>query len=363
MDAISISNFFYPATRPLVVFNRLIIETMDSLPTYDNLPWDMILSALQGELSPDEERQFRQWLAVSADNQQQYDRLRRIWEDGLADYAVYQEADEVKALAALHERIGHRIGPSIGRGVPVMGRWTVAAAVILLAAGAGWWYLSGKGASVGYETAYNEQKSVSLPDGTTMDLTSQTHVEVVPGYNKTNRTVILGGGEAHFDVSHQERLPFIVDMDVAMITDLGTAFTIQRTKDSIKVTVSAGRIAFHQKKNGESREVSAGNSLVFYILENRFGVVQAMDTSDSGAGALQFHNSTLSDVIAVLQKANGTKISLSDTALGQKRLTVDLNGVAFGNAIKIICASLNLEYAEKNGGYILKNSKSPAHAY
>ena len=338
---------------------------MDSLPSYDNLPWDMILSALQGTLSPDEELQFRQWLAISADNQQQYDQLQRIWEDRLADYMVYQEADGIKALAALRQRISNRSVSAtyITKGTLVMRRWAAAAAVLLLAAGAGWWYLSGKSASVGYETAYNEQKSVSLPDGTTMDLTPQTHIEVVPGYNKTTRTIILGGGEAHFDVSHQERLPFIVDMDVATVKDIGTAFTIQRTKDSIKVTVSAGRVAFNQKKDGQSREVSAGNSLVFYIRENRFGVIQTTDTSSSDARVLQFNNSPLSDVIAVLQKVNGKKISLSDTALGQKRLTVDLNGVAFINAIKIICVSLNLEYVEKNGEFMLKNSESRTHPY
>jgi transmembrane sensor len=338
---------------------------MDSLPTYDNLPWDMIVSALQGTLSPGEELEFRKWLAISADNQLQYDQLQRIWKDRLANYMVYREADEVKALEALHARINNKrvIVTYFAKGTPTMRRWMAAAAVLLLAIGSSWWYLSRQRGSVGYETASNERKSISLPDGSTVELNPQTHIQVVPGYNKAGRTVILVSGEAHFDVSHQERIPFVVDMDVASVKDIGTNFTVQRTKDSIHVTVSGGRVAFVQKKTGEVRELSAGNSLTFYIRENRFGNMEAANAVSSETQSLVFSNSPLSEVIAVLQKVSGKKISLSDTALGQKRLTVDLNGIAFDNALKIICASLNLEYAEKNSGYILKKSDRLPHNY
>jgi transmembrane sensor len=337
---------------------------MDSLPTYDNLPWDMIVSALQGTLSPGEELEFLKWLAISVDNQLRYDQLQRIWKDRLADYMVYHEADEVKALEALHARINNKrvIITYIAKGTP-MRRWMAAAAVLLLAIGASWWYLSGHRGSVGYQTASNERKSISLPDGSTVELNPQTRIRVVPGYNKAVRTVILDSGEAHFDVTHQERLPFVVDMDVASVKDIGTNFTVQRTKDSIRVAVSGGRVAFVQKKTGEARELSAGNSLAFYISENRFGNMEVANGVGSETQSLKFSNSPLSEVIAVLQKVSGKKIALSDPSLGQKRLTVDLNGIAFDNALKIICASLNLEYAEKNSEYILKKSDRLLHHY
>jgi len=257
---------------------------MDSLPTYDNLPWDMIVSALQGTLPPGEEPEFRKWLAISADNQLQYDQLQLIWKDRLADYMVYREADEIKALEALHARINGRDVsiPYLAKRVPLMGRWMAAAAVLLLAVSASWWYISRESGSIGYETASNEKKSISLSDGSTVELNPQTRIQLVPGYNKAVRTVILISGEAHFDVSHQERVPFMVDMDVASVKDIGTNFTVQRTKDSISVRVLGGRVAFIQKKKtGEARELSAGNSLVFYIRENRFGNMEVANAVSS----------------------------------------------------------------------------------
>jgi transmembrane sensor len=322
---------------------------MDSQPTYDNLPWDMIVSALQGTLSPGEEVEFLKWLALSEENQRHYEQLQRIWKDTLADYKVYRAADEVKALEALHARIDNKgvIPIFLAKGTPMTRRRMAAAAVLILSIGASWWYLSGKKGGVGYETDSNEQKSISLMDGSTVDLNPQTRIQLVPGYNKAARTIVLISGEAHFDVSHQVQLPFTVDMDVASVKDIGTDFTIKRTNDSIRVTVSAGRVAFIQKRTGEVRELSAGNSLAFYTRQDRFGNMQS----------LNFSNSPLSEVIAALQKASEKTISLTDTALGQKRLTVDLNGIAFDDALKIICASLNLEYSEKNGQYILRKKR------
>lgn len=340
---------------------------MDSLPTYDNLPWDMIVSALRGELSPDEELRFRQWLAVSGDNRQKYDQLQRVWKEVLADYLVYRDVDARKALEAFHRRIGdsHPAATQVEKGVPRMSigrsqRW-MAAAVLLLAVGTGWWYFARRPISILYETAFNEQKSISLPDGSTVVLNPQTRIRVAPGFNEAGRTVILAGGEAQFEVSHQERLPFVVDMDVASVKDLGTHFTVQRTKDSIRVTVSAGRIAFAQKETGESREVSAGSSLVFYVRENRFGNIRPEAAGIDSAHPLRFNNSSLSEVVAVLQQMSGKKISLGDPALGQKRLTIRLQGESLEDALKIICTSLELEYMEKNGEYIIKNRAATPH--
>jgi transmembrane sensor len=147
----------------------------------------------------------------------------------------------------------------------------------------------------------------------------------------------------------------MVDMDAVSVKDLGTSFTVQKTKDSIKVTVSGGKVAFINKATGEAREISAGSSLVFYILDHRFGDLKATRPAKRSAGSLRFDNAPLSDVIAALQKASGKRIILNDAENAEKKLTVHLDNESFDDCLKIICASLNLEYSEKDGAYILKN--------
>ncbi len=340
---------------------------MDSQPTYDNLPWDMIVSALQGILSPDEDLQFRQWLASSRDNQEKFEQLQLIWKDGLADYPLYREADEVKGWTLLAERIdappqkdAKVISRPFAQSPSLIRRLAIAAALVL-AAGGGWWYLARQRNALRYETAHNEQKKISLPDGSTVVLNPQSRIELANSYSKTARTVILSEGEAYFEVSRQKQLPFVVDMDAASVKDIGTSFTVQKTPDSIKVLVSAGKVAFIDKETGESREISAGGSLCLYTAAHHFGELQSTGLTGSNDASLQFFNSPLSDVIAALQQASGKKILVNDSAIEQKRLTAHLGGESFDNAIKIICASLNLEYAEKDGIYILRNKDNTIH--
>jgi len=183
-----------------------------------------------------------------------------------------------------------------------------------------------------------------------VDLNAQTHIELDRDYNKTGRTVTLISGTARFKVSHQEQLPFTVDIGAVSVKDIGTSFTIERTKDSINVMVSEGKIAFIEKGTGQTREMSAGDSICYYIAERRLVAIKT-----------RFDNAPLSDVIVALQQLSGRKILLSDPAIAQKRLTVHLGGESFEDALKTVCASLNLEYEVISGAYVLKSREASIH--
>jgi len=340
---------------------------MDTKPSHNDLPWELLVQALQGELSPDENQRFREWLALSEENRMQYEQLQRIWKDGMGDYVFYREANEAKGWEALRESMGERdvfqggmgegksgeeermdegeervrVGDEHGR-VVMFRRWMAAAAVLLLAVGAGWWYLAGRGADMQYETAAGEQRTISLADGSRVVLNGQARIRIGKDYDKTDRTVTLASGVAFFEVAHQAQRPFTVDAGVISIKDIGTSFTVARTKDSIKVMVSEGKIAFIEKETGASREMTAGDSICFYIAERR---VRELRT--------RFDNAPLPAVIAALQRMSGKRIVLADAALAEKKLTVHLAGESFEDALKTVCASLNLEYKVVNEEYIL----------
>src|SRR5579872_1597096 len=144
---------------------------------YDDRTWDLLVSALAGELSPLEETQFRQWLDSSTDNREFYEQLLRVWNDmELEDFSIFEQTDDATAwegfLTALNARRSQdqttpaATTPVIpipdGRATKLPGKtWMSAAAAILLIAGAGWWIFAPK--SHTYETALNERRTVSLP--------------------------------------------------------------------------------------------------------------------------------------------------------------------------------------------------------
>jgi len=319
--------------------------------TYDDLPWQLIVPALQGELSPVESLQFDEWLAASPANREKYQRLVHVWQEGIADYSIYQNADESLAWEALRGRLGEVpvIRTDFRQRSSTTRRWAVAAALLLIAGGAAILY-NRKGDGVSYETATGEQKTVALPDGSTITLQQHTTIRLADDYNRNARTVVLLGGEASFDVAHQQQRPFVVDMDAASVKDIGTSFTIVKTADSIRLIVSSGKVAFTKKETGETRELGAGGSLCLYTATAHRGEIRTTDS----AGLLRFDNSPLADIVAALQKQYGKSIRLGDSTLAQKRLTVHLDGESLEDAIKTVCASLHLDYSTDETGYILK---------
>lgn len=319
---------------------------MDPLATYNEEQWELMLSALQGELSAEEQVRFEQWLEASATNRESYEQLERLWKEGLAAYPQYAAANEVVAWEDLQRRLG---GRRIGSSAPVaprtrmfaMGPWLAVAAAIILLAGAGWWFFSSKGAPGEYATSQSETKNLSLPDGTKVTLDVATRMEVAEGYATGARTVRLVQGKATFTVVHLVDRPFRVEADGVRVEDIGTKFMIEKAMDSVRVSVTEGRVSFVQLKSGLSRQLGAGETLSVY----------------TGTDSMRFTDIPLAEVLAALEKHSGKKIVLGDPSLAGKKLTINLEGESLENSLRVICSSLHLEYTFKDGAYVLVNKK------
>jgi len=90
-----------------------------------------------------------------------------------------------------------------------------------------------------YSTSVGEQRSVTLSDGSIVDLNTHTRVEV--SYRERQRNINLVQGEAYFSVSSDKSRPFVVSIDGAKVTAVGTEFNIYRKEPmDIAVTVTEG---------------------------------------------------------------------------------------------------------------------------
>ena len=323
----------------------------------NDIPWALIAAALQGELTSEDKLLFESWLIQSPENRDRYERLELVWKEGVADYPRYLAADETRAWSEMQARLdpgaaplkgaGDRVGAGAVRRIGVW-RWAaVAAALVILVGGAELWRASQLGNAVRYATVAGEVKAITLDDGTTITMEPGTRIQVAGGYNRKARTVVMLAGSAAFAVVHKEDQPFSVVMDGASIRDIGTRFMVTKTADSIAVSVTEGKVAFTNKVTGESRELTAGSSVLQLMTPGHEGEIKTNE--------LRFNNAKLSDVIAAVQERYGKKVALADSALGKKRLTIHLDGESFDDAVKVICVSLNLESQADSNGYILKD--------
>jgi len=117
-------------------------------------------------------------------------------------------------------------------------RFGAAAAVLLAMIGASAGYFMTRNV---YTTAVGEQRSILLPDGSTIDMNGRSKVRV--RLAAASRAVELMEGEALFRVAKDKTRPFVVSANSTRVRAVGTEFAVNRLRRELLVTVVDGTVA------------------------------------------------------------------------------------------------------------------------
>ena len=92
-------------------------------------------------------------------------------------------------------------------------------------------------------TAKGQRSTISLPDGTKVDLNCETTIRYPRSFQGRTRNVELSG-EAFFEVVHNDTLPFIVRANGIETEVLGTSFNIKSYpgEEAVDVSLVTGRV-------------------------------------------------------------------------------------------------------------------------
>lgn len=123
---------------------------------------------------------------------------------------------------------------------PVVRMWPLAASLLVAVIGFGayaGYYLQRYQT---YTTDIGENRSITLPDSSTVDLNARSKLRVE--FSKSQRNVELLDGQALFEVVHDASRPFIVRSGGAVVRAVGTQFDVYRGSTGTTVTVVEGRV-------------------------------------------------------------------------------------------------------------------------
>jgi transmembrane sensor len=137
-------------------------------------------------------------------------------------------------------------------------RWRLAAvaASVTVAGLFGAQMLPNRDTHYSIETAAGETRTVSLADGSEIQLNGGTKI----GLDKSDfRLVELARGEARFSVKHDNAAPFTVVAGEQRLVDIGTVFNVVRTDRQLRVGVAAGAVRFED--TAKTVNLRAGDSL------------------------------------------------------------------------------------------------------
>lgn len=174
-----------------------------------------------------------------------------------------------------------------------------------------------------YESAVGAQKRVTLADGTSVILNTNSRLEV--NFSANRRDIRLVRGEAYFDVVHDKTRPFTVYARDYVVRDIGTAFAVHLSKEGlVEVGVTKGSVEVTPARTAASGPVKslgileAGQNIV---LGQKVEHVEAMVSADMGRklawrqGDLIYTGQPLKEVLADVSRYSDIKIELADPEL------------------------------------------------
>jgi transmembrane sensor len=212
--------------------------------------------------------------------------------------------------------------------------------VLAIGVGVGTWRLS-QGAIEVYHTAPGEMRSITLADGSRIQLDAATTLSARLGW--FSRQLRMGEGEASFDVAKNAKRPFIVTVGDQRVRVVGTEFNIGDYDGTLDVTVRRGTVDVYQTGNTPVGRLTPG-----WKLEHRVGadasVIRQVDPDIDFAwigGRLICKDEPLPRIAAYLNRRYGTPLRLSPAAAA-KRFSGVLELGDQGNVLRHIASYLSL---------------------
>lgn len=291
-----------------------------------------LIGFCESEIDAHGRERFGRWLKASPENIQAYLQVSAFWEAaGRLNSAPKLQIDELVRRAAAEtnvlklEPVADRIR-SLGVSRLGDGAWgrpaAVAASLLLvtLATIAGFWWQHER--SPVYATAVGEERTLILPDSSTVVLDARSKIRV--RYTANRRAIDLFAGQALFRVAHNPARPFVVTTNDATIRDIGTQFNVRRGETATVVTVLEGQVAAFSGRGSSVEnggpsggiDVSAGEQV---IVEPRLVLrpvhINAAVATAWTQGKLVFEATPLSEVVADFNRYSLKPLAIEDPRL------------------------------------------------
>lgn len=213
-----------------------------------------------------------------------------------------------------------------------------------------------------FATGIGEQQTISLDDGSTLTLNTNSRVEVV--LTKAQRSITLTEGEAYFEVAKDPQRPFVVNGCYTNVRALGTAFSVRCNENSGTVIVSEGVVRVTEAIAGPAQADSALLEADQTIHVDRTNGLSRPQRIDSGQatlwhqGELSFDNTPLHDVIAELNRYSTTEIKVGSPELADLKVTGRFGLHDTQALLKALESSLPLKAETLAEGIVVLNKAS-----
>jgi len=208
-----------------------------------------------------------------------------------------------------------------------------------------------------YATAIGERETISLADGSQIELNTDTVTRVRANANR--RTVSLVKGEAYFEIRHDAARPFVVLAGGQRLTDIGTKFLVRRDADGgVAVSVMEGRVKLDAADHGAHAPptfLAAGDNVL--ATANGVSVTRKPPRelfAELGwrRGLLVFQHTTLGEAANEFNRYNAEKLVIAES----KTTALQINGTFRATDVEAFTSAVQEVFGlrvENRGGEIV----------
>jgi len=324
----------------------------------EDMNWTLMAKYLGRELNDNEKEQLTKWAKESDMNGRELENAEKIWQ--MSSMKESQPFDTEKNWNRIKNRI--HIQPKIQKGIRkhiFISSLKIAASLLILISltFATYWFI-GKSSYVKV-TADNGKilQPIILPDGSKVFLNKGASVRYPKVFSGNMRKIELTG-EAFFNVTHDEQLPFVIQTAQAQVKVLGTSFDVNACNScDVKVVVETGTVELSSKNGAGNIKLTKGNTGVYFI---HSGKLEKSINSDVNAFAWKtneiiFHKANLSYVCRTLENVFSKKISL-DNRLKNCFLDSNFKNYDLQSILEVIKLTDNVQIKKTGENFVLSGN-------
>lgn len=304
----------------------------------------LITRYLAEEATPEEKQRLQEWLALSGANQTLFEKIKKTYE-----LTANHQVGEPKVAIDVNQEWA-RFEASVAQRDKNFGVrfsvWKMAAAILLvIASGFVANYILQQNREIVFSTSTASQE-IFLPDGTKVTMNANTSLSYEPSFGDEAREVKLEG-EAFFEVVPDNEKKFVVKVNKAAVSVLGTSFNVDgNSKDQLQVVVETGIVALTSDLSQDAVELRPGDKGIFELSENR---IKKMTNDDVNflswkTRRIVFQGNDLASVADVLRHVYGVEVVISTAVSPECEVTVAFDNQSLEAVLAVLESTLDLTY-------------------
>lgn len=311
----------------------------------------LIIKKLNNEISSEETKVLDLWLKEKVEHQEIYSSYEKDWNKA-SEYKANIEVNKESAWQKIEQKLSKEEKTKIVSINKSRNLYKIVATVTLLIAATFFvnnFFLQSD--FIVAETSSNENKTITLPDGSTIYLNENSYIKYTKDFEKRN---IQLKGEAFFEVAKDIANPFIVSTEKTSTQVLGTTFNIDANKKQIEVALITGKVKFSNDKNN-SVILNPGETAIY---DKNSAIISMKKVENENNIAwktkkLVFDNTNLFLVKKDLEEYFGIKLQIATN--NNCVFTGTFENAQVDEILEVLSFSLNSKYSVSKDVYTIEN--------